>query len=155
VKSPRDRPLASGHPFRQPSRSIAQSGALGISFTVKNVANAPFYYSWPIGVSLLDGNSNVVWSGTLPGVDIRQWMPGNSYDVEGSVTPGVPSGVYTLALSVLDPSGNTPSLRFANTNYLKGGWTPIGKVGIGQGTPDQTLPSFASLYSDHTLHYTM
>jgi hypothetical protein len=137
------------------SDSISTSDDLALSFTVENVATAPFYYSWPVGVSLLDGNNNVAWSGRLAGVDIRQWMPGGSSVVQGSVHPSVPSGVYTLALSVLDPSGNTPALRFANTNYLQGGWTPIGKVGVGQATPAQTLPAFASLYADHTLYYTM
>jgi len=135
--------------------AIAEGGALNVDFTVQNVANAPFYYAWPVGVFLLNSSQSVVWSGTLSGVDIRQWMPGNSYSVQGSVTPNVPAGVYTLALSILDPAGNAPSLRFANTNYLQGGYTPLGNVGVGQGAPSQNLPPFASLYSDHTLGYSM
>ncbi len=133
--------------------AIAEGGALSVDFTVQNVASAPFYYAWPVGVFLLDSGQSVVWSGTLAGVDIREWMPGNSYNIQGSVTPNVPPGVYTLALSILDPAGNTPSLRFANTNYLRGGYTPLGNVGVGQGAPSQNLPPFASLYSDHTLGY--
>jgi|HubBroStandDraft_1064217.scaffolds.fasta_scaffold01926_4 hypothetical protein len=135
--------------------AIAEGGALDVDFTVQNVANAPFYYAWPVGVFLLNTSQSVVWSGTLSSVDIRQWMPGNSYNVQGSVTPNVPTGVYTLALSILDPAGNTPSLRFANTNYLRGGYTPLGNVGVGQGAPSQNLPPFASLYFDHTLGYSM
>jgi hypothetical protein len=135
--------------------AIAQGGELNVDFTVQNVANAPFYYAWPVGVFLLNSSQSMVWSGTLSGVDIRRWMPGNSYNVQGSVTPNVPAGVYTLALSILDPAGNTPSLRFANTNYLQGGYTPLGNVGIGLGVPSQSLPPFVSLYTDHTLGYSM
>jgi hypothetical protein len=51
--------------------------------------------------------------------------------------------------------GNTPSLRFANTNYLQGGYTPLGNVGVGQNAANQNLSPFASLYSDHTLGYSM
>ncbi len=39
--------------------------------------------------------------------------------------------VIVLAFSIVDPSSNKPSVRFANKNYFKGGYHPVGKIGIG------------------------
>lgn len=137
------------------SRTI-QGGALKVSFNVSNVGNAPFYYNWPVEVSLLDNNRLPVWKDRLI-TDITQWLPGESYNITGNFTipADLANGVYTLAFAVLDPAGNKPSLRFANTNYYKGGRTPIGKIGVGQEPGNQDLGSFDSLKSDNTLSYSL
>ncbi len=139
------------------TKAVRQGDELSLTFNVSNVGSAPFYYPWPVEVSLLDQDRAPVWKDTVP-VDIRNWRPGNTYTVTGrfTVPKDLRSGTYTLALAVLDPSGNLPSLRFANTNYYKGGRTPLGIVGVGHG-PEETvkLEPFDSLYSDRTLHYTL
>lgn len=135
---------------------VASGGTMTVSFSVNNVANAPFYYQWPVQATLLTSGKTVAWSG-LFNVDIRTWVPGGPYNVSGSFTlPGsLANGTYTLAFAILDPAGNLPAVRFANTNYYNGGWTPVGKVGVGQAPSDQNLGSFDGLKADNSLYYTM
>ena len=141
---------ASYQPVTQPGE------AFELAFYVENVGNAPFYYQWPVEVSLLDGERRPVWHETVD-VDIRSWLPGNTYTARGSFTlpTDLPLGDYILALAILDPSGNLPSLRFANTNYYAGGRTPLGAIGIGQTPAFTDIGPFDSLYSDRTLHYSL
>jgi hypothetical protein len=131
----------------------APGGELDVSFTVANVGNAPFYYNWPIEVSLLNVDRSVAWRGTFPGTDISQWLPGNTYAVSGSFNTNVAAGTYILAVAVLDPSSGGPSLRFANTNYYRGGRTPLGRVGVGTAPTNQDLGQFDGLESDTSLSY--
>jgi hypothetical protein len=133
----------------------SSGGPMDVSLTVANVGNAPFYYDWPVEVSLLSADRSVAWRGTFGGTDIRQWLPGGSFVVRGSFNPTVAVGTYTLAVAILDPSGNgpSPSLRFANVNYYRGGRTPVGRVGIGTRPSDQTLGPFDALKSDASLSY--
>jgi hypothetical protein len=136
-----------------PSR--AEAGAtLSVEFRVTNLGNAPFYYFWPVKLHLLRGDRSVAWSGTFQ-TDIRQWMPGGSYSVGGlfALPPGLTRQTYTLALSVNDPDGDLPSLRFANANYYSGGFTPIGNLGVGQEAGNQDLGAFDQLKNDASLRY--
>lgn len=138
------------------TKALIPGEPLSLTFEVSNVGSAPFYYQWPVEVSLLDQERGVQWRGIVH-VDIRKWNPGRTYTVTDSFTipEDLPRETYTLALAVLDPSGNVPSLRFANTNYYTGGRTPLGRVGIGR-EPDEASPEpFDSLYDDHTLFYTL
>jgi hypothetical protein len=136
------------------SAAVAAGGRMDVALTVANVGSAPFYYRWPVEASLLDAARTVVWHGTFA-ADITQWLPGGATnDVEASFTPDVPAGTYTLAVAVLDPAGDTPSLRFANTNYYGGGHTPLGRVAVGAtSAPPQTLGTFDLLKPDATLSY--
>lgn len=139
------------------TKAARQGGELSLTFDVSNVGSAPFYYQWPVEVSLLDGDRSPVWKDVVH-VDIRNWRPGNTYTVTDrfTVPKNLPSGTYILALAVLDPSGSLPSLRFANENYYAGGRTPLGTVGIGHGPEDTVkLEPFDSLRADNTLHYTL
>jgi len=48
---------------------------------VQNTGSAPFYYDWPIEVSLLDPKSHqAVWKTTFKNLDIRKWLPGEFSD---------------------------------------------------------------------------
>ncbi|HEX8613420.1 MAG TPA: DUF4832 domain-containing protein, partial [Telluria sp.] len=136
------------------SSQVQPGSNLDISFTAANKGSAPFYYSWPVKATLLRADRSVAWSGRF-NVDIRSWVPGQSYAVSQAfaLPSGLVRGAYTLALSINDPAGDMPSLRFANQNYYTGGWTVLGKVGVGQAPTDQNLGSFDPLKTDSTLHY--
>lgn len=141
--------------IREASFNTKVSRMLEVNFEVENVGAAPMYYDWPVEVALLNLDQEVVWNSTFD-TDIRQWMPGATTQVKGKFKISeLPNGTYILALAVLDPAGNKPSLRFANTNYYSGGRTPIGKIGIGQDPEDQNLLPFESLKKDNTLIYTI
>jgi hypothetical protein len=151
---------------------VLPGGKFKVKFTVHNVGSSPFYYNWPVEVSFLNPDTKQpVWNAVFQGVDIREWLPGDEWDpilrkykiepeknmITGEfILPGdIQKGEYILALSILDPAGNIPAVRFAITNYFKGGRHPIGKIGV-----NKTLSSFKleetmfdDLYSDRTLYY--
>lgn len=148
----------------------------GAPFTVKlkvrNLGSAPFYYPWPLELSLLDpATRKVVWKQQASGIDLRKWLPGDSWDDASGAykTPAaayaetaqltlastVPAGEYLLAVAVLDPAGSLPSLRFAITAYVNGGRHPLGRVGVGAAvaSPDLTGLTFDDPAKDTSLHY--
>ncbi|MBL8994030.1 MAG: DUF4832 domain-containing protein, partial [Spirochaetia bacterium] len=147
------------------------SDKLSLRFFVRNDGSAPFYHKWPVALAFLDPATRaVIWQTDLK-VDLRTWMPGESWDetteawkvppklyrVEESVSlpPGPKSGNYVVALAILDQDGGRlPSARFAVKNYWKGGWHPMGLVGIGR-TPETTVLSgpFDDLIRDDSLNY--
>jgi hypothetical protein len=136
------------------NQTVRQGGKLSLDFDVANTGSAPFYYQWPVEISLLDGQKNPVWTDIVR-VDIRNWRPNHAYTVrdEFNIPAKLAEGTYTLALAVLDPAGNLPSLRFANVNYYNGGRMPLGKIGIALQPDTDDLGSFDSLYRDNSLYY--
>lgn len=150
-------------------KTIQADAPFIFSFKVKNTGSTPFYYNWPVEVSLLDPISKaVVWKEQCTDLDIRSWLPGDDWDASFNAyaTPaetytvnqtititGVPSGEYILALAILDPAGNLPCARFAIKNYYKGGRHPIGKLGVNQSIADFQLHDFDDVQSDNSLHY--
>jgi Domain of unknown function (DUF4832) len=131
-------------------RRVESDSTLDLSLSVKNTGSAPFYYNWPVELSLLDPKTRLpIWKKTLDDIDIRQWLPGDQWDEKQNVylspattytfdiktkLPGkdlLPDGKYIVALSILDPLGLTPSVRFAIKNYYNGGRHPLGMIGVG------------------------
>ena len=154
-----------------PSR-IETGVPFDISLRVKNVGSAPFYYDWPIELSLLDSEMHeLIWRSTFNDVDIRKWQPGDHWDQataqyalspqshtvrsQFNIEKTQKEGQYIIAISILDPGGNVPSLRFATANYFNGGRHPIGYIGIGTNPPDTSIPTnlFDNPANDTTLHY--
>lgn len=143
-----------------------------VSFRVKNTGSSPFYYHWPVELSLLDPETKqVVWEKQCSDVDIRNWMPGDKWN-ESTNTYEIPAesilvnqtfqlseefnpGEYILALAILDPAGELPCVRFAIENYYTGGRHPIGKVGINQKIKSFKISNFDDIESDTSLAYSM
>jgi hypothetical protein len=167
-----------------------KNNKLHVTLHVKNVGSAPFYYNWPLEVSLLDPDDrSVIWKQTFADADIRDWLPGDGWTepkwspsdnwakyhpnknwadktpgwakppktctVSGDFKVTLPTGRYILAIAILDPAGNLPSLRFATSQYFKGGRHPIGIVAVNQGEggplPDDMI--FDDPAKDNSLHY--
>ncbi len=146
---------------------------LTVRLSVRNTGSAPFYSDWPVGVALLDpATKTPVWSAPLAGVDIRTWLPGSDWDSaafayrrpggpyrnEGNATlpNDIKPGHYIVALALLDRQGGMmPSARFANENYFRGGWHPLGFVGIGTPPQEAALKNvkFDSPAFDDSIHY--
>jgi Domain of unknown function (DUF4832) len=146
---------------------------LPVKLAVTNTGSALFYLDWPVAVALLDPETKKpVWSAPLEGIDIRKWFPGENWDSGAFAyrTPAVSNknqglailpkdikrGQYLLALAILDKQGGMmPSARFATSNYIRGGWHPMGQIGIGI-TPSQPALKnivFDSPAFDDSLHY--
>lgn len=168
---------AMGHRFVLSEAGYTASAKVGkpihLEFAVTNTGSSPFYYSWPLEVSLLDPETHdKVYAHVIEEVDITQWLPGEEWDVHAGayrkpapankiscdfIPDNLKPGRYVIALSILDPAGMLPSVRFANTNYFTGGRTPLGYVWVGEkaGDPNVDIAQFADLQNDTTLKYTL
>jgi len=170
---------------------VEMGDSLSMAFDVTNEGSAPFYYDWPVEVSLLDSTTlEPVWRSTMENVDIRKWLPGSGWTdpewsavdgwrqfvpnenwnstgetgwahppqkntVEGEFRVDVPEGNYVLALAVLDPAGNLPSLRFATGNYINGGRHPVALINTKENTVHELPPNFEfdDPFDDSSLYY--
>jgi|GEM_PF-581378 len=153
--------------------TVQPGGTLGAKLVVRNTGSAPFYLDWPVAIGLLDpATKNPIWSAVLQGVDIRQWLPGTgwdssafayrnvaiSYPTEGqaNLPRDLKPGSYIVALAILDRQGGMlPSARFAIENYFRGGWHPLGFIGVGEPPKQLALDpaTFDSPAFDNSLHY--
>jgi hypothetical protein len=157
--------------FKYPAK-IESGKNFDISFKVKNIGSSPFYYDWPVEISIIDTlKKQPVWSTVLTNVKISSWMPGDQwnsatntytipaeeYEVKESLKldKTIPSGKYIITIAVLDPAGMLPSLRFAIRNYFKGGRHPLGYIGVGSDINSYKInpKNFDDLEEDKTLHY--
>ena len=148
---------------------IDEDNPFTFSFKVKNTGSSPFYYNWPVEVSLLDPVSKKpVWKRHCTDLDITTWFPGDewndslrtyteparTYTVSQKMPlPDVSPGEYILAIAILDPAGNQPSARFAIENYYNGGRHPLGKIGVFQSIDSFTLSNFDDMQEDKSLFY--
>ena len=75
---------AFGHRFvidevRYPA-SVAPGSEFEVAFAVRNVGSSPFYYDWPVELSLLDPRTRTpLWRANFPSADIRRWLPGDRW----------------------------------------------------------------------------
>jgi len=156
---------------RFPARAHAGS-SLGLTLQITNTGSAPFYYRFPLEVSLLDSASHLpVWKGIADSVDVRAWLPGDAWDAAAQryMTPApsnqvsislplpaeLASGEYLVAVTILDPASMLPAVRFAIANYFAGGRHPLGYVGVDVDATHREVDAaqFSSLAADTSLHY--
>ena len=150
-------------------KRIDKNSTFNVFFKVKNTGSTPFYYNWPVEVSLLNPKTkHPVWKQTFKNINISNWMPGDKWDSERDIytipaeifsihqsfdLPSIPAGEYVLALAILDPGGNLPSARFAIKNYYNGGRHPIGKVGVNKKINSFLVTEFDDIQNDRSLLY--
>jgi hypothetical protein len=151
-------------------KRIEPGNDLEIAFKVMNTGTTPFYYDWPVEISLLDPKSKEpVWKTKLQNTDIREWLPGDQWNSSGNyyeipaeiysvkesfaLPVELGKGIYMLALSILDPAGDKPSVRFAIKNYINGGKHPIGFIGLGAENNVPIQIEFDDMKKDRSLHY--
>lgn len=157
--------------FKYPER-VEVGQPFEVSFSVLNTGSSPFYYDWPVEISLINTDTHeAVWTTSLASPHISQWMPGDNWDPATQsykipaevnlvketvkIDKDIPSGQYAIAISVLDPAGMVPSLRFAVFNYWNGGRHPMGLIGVGADCPNHGLlmSSFNDIQADQSLYY--
>jgi len=95
------------------SETISIGTETAVNMIWNNEGVAPFYYNWPLELSLIDQSGNVVFTQAVDG-NITDWMPGRtSVDVKLNVDSSVKSGTYTLAIAVLDKDSLKPAMKLA------------------------------------------
>lgn len=85
-----------------------------ISMVWNNQGVAPFYYEWPLELSLIDAEGNVAYKQkvNIEDANITEWLPGR-HEVATSFTvpDSVKNGEYTLAVAILDKDSLEPGIR--------------------------------------------
>ncbi|PWK16466.1 DUF4832 domain-containing protein [Tumebacillus permanentifrigoris] len=118
---------------------VRQGGHVPVTLVVDNQGVAPFYYPWPLELSLVDEAGAVVAS-TVTSEDIRRWQPGQIQTIQYlSVPPGLAQGSYTLHVAILDPDTKQPGVEFAIQGKRQDGRYPLGELTV-TGKPPLRLP---------------
>ncbi len=131
-----------------------RSGRLPVQLTVQNMGIAPFYYDWQVQFGLLGADGTPVAVAEAEGYDLRRYMPGDEFTLEGSVPMGgIDNGRYRLAVRIVQPGADRAKstswkldarntyILFANdipvvdgawngSNQLQGGWSVLGEVAV-------------------------
>ena len=139
--------------------AVSPGSRFTVSMTIRNIGSTPLYYNWPLEASLVDPVSREpVWKGVFPGLDLRNWLPGDGLTHTATAVfdcpRSIPRGRHALALAILDPGGGLPAVKFATINYFRGGRHPIGIVAGGVRPDSSNLPPFDEREADRSLHYT-
>ncbi len=137
-------------------RRIEAGTMLETFLTVRNAGSSPFYYGWPLEIALLDPVTHAPrWRYVVSGTNIRTWLPGaeQTLKIQVALPAALLPGRYALAVTILDPAGMVPSVRFANRNYWNGGYTPLGIIGVGADPAPLELSGFHNLADDDSLFY--
>jgi len=93
-----------------------------------NAGVAPFYYRWPLELSLADESGTIVAS-KQTNEDIRTWQPGTKVTKQAIQLPqDLPSGNYTLCVAVLDPDSGEPGVQLAIEGKRPDGRYTLGPV---------------------------
>ena len=156
------------------SRRVEPSGKLKIEFSVRNLGSSPFYYDWPIEIAFLDLQTKTpVWREFITDAKVNEWYPGDDWNDETkrymtspetykiirefTLPQDLETGKYIVSVSIVDPAGNHPSLRFASRQYFTGGRHPMGYVGVGCDVEDYSMPvsGFDNIYTDTNLFYSI
>lgn len=93
---------------------VRPGGNLHVSATVSNDGSAPFYFPWPVELTLRDDAGRTVFATELPW-DVRSWLPGTHTEAASVRLPGsLAPGRLSLALAILDPVTREPAVHLAN-----------------------------------------
>lgn len=108
-------------------------GILELSLFITNTGIAPFYYDWPVEISVLNQDKEriVAWttdwriSTVIPGEPAKQWKSSRAIQ-------GLNPGIYHLLVRIPNPMTNGFPIRFANKTQDQhlNGWLTVGEFHI-------------------------
>ena len=116
----------------------AISNQLSVEIIVTNRGVAPFYYDWPLELSLIDGGeiSRTGWAPSI-GNSPRFSLPQRPrHGTRLKRFRRVSNGNYTVQMRVVNPLKNGRPFRFANQSQDQNrlGWLTLGSVRIDSGS---------------------
>lgn len=123
-----------GYRFVLQSTSLEELVQPGSTVPVTMVWNnkgvAPFYYDWPLELSLINNNGSIVLKTALD-EDIRSWLPGiRTINVSMVIPENLPEGTYNLCIAIIDPETNSPGIDLAITGKRSDGRYSIGNITV-------------------------
>jgi hypothetical protein len=121
-----------GYHFRIVKETHPQKVKPGDSFMMtmdgENSGVAPFYYSWPLEISLADAKDKIVYKQQV-NTDIRKWLPGMfKVDESISLPSDLPAGEYHLCVAILDPATKKPGMNLEMAGKRDDGRYKLGKI---------------------------
>jgi hypothetical protein len=119
-------------------KSAIQNTDIDISMKWINRGVAPFYYDWPVELSLSDSNGNIAYKTTVP-IDIRTILPGEkSIDFTMKLPKEINTGTYKLCVAILDPENNKPGVDLAIEGRRDDGRYELDSISIEAPIPEPT-----------------
>lgn len=104
-------------------------GKLNVRLDIRNRGVAPFYYPWPLELSLSDAATGAIVLKTVADADIRQWLPGTRTVFHTIKLPKrLAEGEYIVNAAILDPQTGKPGVEFAIEGRRPDGRYPLGTV---------------------------
>ena len=97
----------------------------------ENVGVAPIYRPWPLAYRLRNESDHVVAQWTSK-ADLRQWLPGERYEIEDTarLPEHVPAESYQLDVAVLEEGGHSALLELAIAGKRRDRWYPVSTITI-------------------------
>jgi hypothetical protein len=110
---------------------VRAGAALVLQSQWENVGVAPVYRPWPLAYRLRNESEQVVAQWTSK-ADLKQWLPGERYQVEDAsdIPEHLPAGVYQVDVAVLDEHGRSALVDLAIAGRRADRWYPISRVTI-------------------------
>ena len=106
-----------------------RDGALRIQCWIDNVGVAPIYRRYTVALRLRQGGGAAIIP--LTDVDLRTWMPGDTWlDRTVALPPDIQPGYAELAIGILNPTTLQPSVRFAVKEQFSDGWATLEAINI-------------------------
>jgi hypothetical protein len=103
---------------------------LPVTMKWNNKGVAPFYFNWPLQLSLANSSGTIVAS-TNTDEDIRTWLPGRKTITKNLDIPlNLASGKYTLCVSIIDPQTNEPAIDLAIEGRRSDGRYELGTIKV-------------------------
>ena len=123
-----------GYRFHIMEAAFPQTVKSGTKFNLKmlwkNSGVAPFYFQWPVEVSLVAEDDEIVYKQNLD-VDIRNWLPG-TYSIKEKINipEKVSAGKYKVNIAILNPESMDPGIQIATDLRRTKGRYEIGEINI-------------------------
>jgi hypothetical protein len=111
-------------------------GEAKVAIEARNLGVAPFYFDWPLEFALVAANGRIAYRHTAD-QDIREWLPGDvAFEETLPVPAGLPEGVYTVTIAILDPTSGEPGVKWAMEGRRPDGRYALGPAIVTGGAAD-------------------
>lgn len=110
---------------------VARAGEnLAINMTWNNKGVAPFYFSWPLELGLIDSNDELIFTTTVT-EDIKTWLPGRNFvDIQLALPEDLGAGRYRLVTAILNPETGKPGIDLGLTERRADGRYALSTIEI-------------------------
>lgn len=107
------------------SDRVPHHGAFRFQTWIENVGVAPIYRRYLFALRLRQGDREEILP--LPDVDIRKWLPGDTWIDETLPVPeGLRPGWVDLAVGLVDAETHAVRIQFAVKEVFSDGWVSVG-----------------------------